>query len=241
MHVLGDHWGTRGISQVDAAALKEPVDREPFQQIEAIASLSQSPTSATKSAICALVNLRVLGTYSAELTTRLPPKSERAGDKSSELQQIATLLPILPSALIGAARAKVQGNASGSAARRVRPGMPDWPSDADWTKLREAVGGSLLKLKSAFDVCRKNPNGSNCAELFRELKNPYFIGDNPALTQTMGWVDAWSLTPSAYCVAARSTADVVAAVNFAREKNLRLVVRGGGHSYLGTSSAPNSL
>ena len=50
MHVLRDHWGTKGISQVDAAALKEAVDREPFQQIEAIASRSQSPTSATKSA-----------------------------------------------------------------------------------------------------------------------------------------------------------------------------------------------
>ena len=50
MHVLRDHWGTRGISQVDAAALKEAVDREPLQQIEAIASRSQSPTSATKSA-----------------------------------------------------------------------------------------------------------------------------------------------------------------------------------------------
>ena len=42
--------GIRSISQVDAAALKEAVDREPFQQIEAIASRSQSPTSATKSA-----------------------------------------------------------------------------------------------------------------------------------------------------------------------------------------------
>jgi hypothetical protein len=32
MHVLRDNWGTRGISQVDAAALKETVEREPFQQ-----------------------------------------------------------------------------------------------------------------------------------------------------------------------------------------------------------------
>ena len=50
MHVLRDHWGSSGISQVDAAALQEAVDREPFQQVEAIASRSQSPTSATKSA-----------------------------------------------------------------------------------------------------------------------------------------------------------------------------------------------
>ena len=35
--------------------------------------------------------------------------------------------------------------------------------------------------------------------------------------------------------------DVVAAVNFAREKNLRLVVKGGGHSYQGTSDSGDSL
>lgn len=46
---------------------------------------------------------------------------------------------------------------------------------------------------------------------------------------------------SVYAVAARTTADVVAAVNFARDNRLRLVVKGGGHSYLGTSSAPDSL
>jgi FAD/FMN-containing dehydrogenase len=34
---------------------------------------------------------------------------------------------------------------------------------------------------------------------------------------------------------------VVAAVNFAREHDLRLVVKGGGHSYQGTSNAPDSL
>ena len=34
---------------------------------------------------------------------------------------------------------------------------------------------------------------------------------------------------------------MVAAVDFAREHNLRLVVKGGGHSYQGTSNAPDSL
>ena len=42
-------------------------------------------------------------------------------------------------------------------------------------------------------------------------------------------------------MAARTTDDVVAAVNFARENNLRLVVKGGGHSYQGTSNAADSL
>ncbi|MEP7101804.1 MAG: FAD-binding oxidoreductase, partial [Burkholderiales bacterium] len=66
-------------------------------------------------------------------------------------------------------------------------------------------------------------------------------GDSPALTQTLGWVDAWTSRTSAYAVAARTNADVVAAVNFARENRLRLVVKGGGHSYQGTSNAADSL
>jgi FAD/FMN-containing dehydrogenase len=42
-------------------------------------------------------------------------------------------------------------------------------------------------------------------------------------------------------VAAGTTEDVVAAVNFARAHQLRVVVKGGGHSYQGTSNAPDSL
>ncbi len=40
---------------------------------------------------------------------------------------------------------------------------------------------------------------------------------------------------------ASNAGDIVTAVNFARQNNLRLVVKGGGHSYLGASNAPDSL
>ena len=96
-------------------------------------------------------------------------------------------------------------------------------------------------MHSPLSACREAPNGLACRDLFKELKNPYYIGDQPGLTQTSGWVDAWTSQPSAYAVAARTPHDVVAAVNFARDNNLRLVVKGGGHSYLGTSNAPDSL
>jgi FAD/FMN-containing dehydrogenase len=124
---------------------------------------------------------------------------------------------------------------------RVRPGQPGWPSEASWDGLNRDVGGRLIKVQSSLGVCRDSPNGAACRDVFKGLKNPYFIGDDPSLTQTTGWVDAWTTQPSVYAVAARRTADVVAAVNFARVNNLRLVVKGGGHSYLGTSNAPDSL
>ena len=96
-------------------------------------------------------------------------------------------------------------------------------------------------MNSPLSACREAPDGAACGDLFKELKNPYYIGDNVALTQTAGWVDAWESQPSVYAVAAETTGDVVAAVNFARDNNLRLVVKGGGHSYLGRSNAPDSL
>ena len=73
------------------------------------------------------------------------------------------------------------------------------------------------------------------------LANPFFVGDQPGLTQSSGWLDAWRSSPSAYVVAAENAADVAAAVRFAHTHNLRLVVKGGGHSYFGTSNAPDSL
>ena len=125
--------------------------------------------------------------------------------------------------------------------RRCRPGDPDWPTESDWQALRQQVGGRLVKIAPTLATCERDPHGTACAEVFRELKNPYFIGDDVSLTQTSGWVDAWTSVPSVYAVAAQSASDVAAAVNFARERRLRLVVKGGGHSYLGTSNAADSL
>jgi FAD/FMN-containing dehydrogenase len=125
--------------------------------------------------------------------------------------------------------------------RRLRPGDASWPSDADWAELNRQVGGRLLALESPFVACRKAPDGAECAEALRHLKNPYWLGDQPALTQTSGWLDAWRSAPSAFAVAAETTDDVAAVVSFARTHDLRLVVKGGGHSYHGASNSAGSL
>lgn len=128
-----------------------------------------------------------------------------------------------------------------SVTRRVRPSDPLWPSAASWEKLKAMVGGNLLQPQALFAACQTDANASACAEVLKNIRNPIYIGDQPAGTEVSGWLDAWTPAPSAYAVAARNAADVAAAVNFARENNLRLVVKGGGHSYLGTSNSPDSL
>jgi len=129
----------------------------------------------------------------------------------------------------------------GAGASRVRPGEAGWPSADAWKQLGARLGGALVPVRSPWPECRATPAARACEQLFQRAKNPYFLGDEVALTQTLGWVDAWTSSPSVQAVAARSAADVAAAVDFAREHKLRLVVKGGGHSYQGTSNAADSL
>ena len=140
----------------------------------------------------------------------------------------------------------MSGLASGASAAaqsktRVRPGDPAWPSEASWDQLSREVDGRLIKVRSPLAACVGASSDGACAQVFKELKNPYYLGDEVGLTQSLGWVGAWTSEPSVYAVAAKTARDVVAAVNFARTNNLRLVVKGGGHSYQGTSNAADSL
>ncbi len=129
--------------------------------------------------------------------------------------------PVLPSA------------AAGVAMRRVRPGDAGWPDEGAWKALSERVQGRLLRVDSPLEKA--------APELVKQMQNPYFIGDQVWGTQSTGWAGAWTSSPSAYAVTAKSAADVSAAVDFARAHRLRLVVKGGGHSYHGASSAADSL
>lgn len=124
--------------------------------------------------------------------------------------------------------------------RRVRPSDPAWPSAERWNDLREAVGGQLIAVESLLAPCRAFSIGG-CFTALTNMRNPFALGDHPAGTQVSGWLNAWTPQPSIFALRARNATDVAAAVRFAREHRLRLVVKGGGHSYQGTSNAPDSL
>jgi FAD/FMN-containing dehydrogenase len=151
-------------------------------------------------------------------------------------------LPLLTGGLMqGFACAESMSNRRRSLRSRVRPTDPSWPDVASWAKLRERVGGNLIEVHSLFGACESTPNGADCLNALENIHNPFYIGDQPGGTQVCGWFDAWRPAPSSFAVKARNAADVASAINFARINNLRLVVKGTGHSYLGTSSAPDSL
>jgi FAD/FMN-containing dehydrogenase len=150
------------------------------------------------------------------------------------LLKISAALPFISTLARGA-------SAAARPQARVRLGDPEWPPEASWDQLDHDVGGRLIKVRSPLADCVGGSPDASCEQLFKELKNPYYLGDEVGLTQSLGWVGAWTSEPSVYAVAAKTTQDVVAAVNFARTNNLRLVVKGGCHSYQGTSNAADSL
>jgi len=61
--------------------------------------------------------------------------------------------------------------------RRVRPADPSWPSEALWDRLRQAVGGRLLKVESPLAACQTAPEGAACTTVVTQLHNPYYLGE----------------------------------------------------------------
>jgi FAD/FMN-containing dehydrogenase len=98
----------------------------------------------------------------------------------------------------------------------------------------------LIEIKSPLVKCARN-HGAGADALFAALKNPYYLSDEPSLTQTLGWIDAWTSEPSLKGVAAASAADVAAAIDFCRTSGIPPVIKGGGHSYFGNSNRAGSL
>src|ERR1700684_2045653 len=138
--------------------------------------------------------------------------------KRRNLLRSVALLPLLSSGFAALlAPTKAAHALPTRAKQRVRPSDPSWPDTASWAKLNDAVGGNLSEVHSLLGSCGTDPNGAACLDALKNLRNPYWIGDQPAGTEVSGWLDAWTPAPSAYAIKPRHAADVAAAVTFARQ------------------------
>jgi hypothetical protein len=70
---------------------------------------------------------------------------------------------------------------------RVRPADSAWPSEASWDRLGRAVEGRLVRVRSPLDGCLAAPSSPACAQVFKNARNPYHLGDEVGLTQCLGW------------------------------------------------------
>jgi len=71
----------------------------------------------------------------------------------------------------------------------------------DWDLLRRQLGDRLIDIQSPLVAVARNA-GLGADDLFARLKNPYYLSDEPSLTQSLGWIDAWASQPSLMGVAA---------------------------------------
>ena len=71
--------------------------------------------------------------------------------------------------------------------RRRRPSDSTWPSELAWKRLNDAVSGNLIPVNFPLSLFKTDPSGAAAERLSENLRNPYYIGDQPGLTQTLGW------------------------------------------------------
>ncbi|KAH6847752.1 hypothetical protein B0I37DRAFT_375759 [Chaetomium sp. MPI-CAGE-AT-0009] len=138
---------------------------------------------------------------------------------------------------------------------RAWPGSHDWPSNLEWKQLNKTLGGALLRPFPAASACYQgdNYNETTCRWLIDESRRTHFWIEEPLSTLTQ-WPQG-STCPLVlnaegtctrggfpeYVVNASTVKHIQAAVNFARNKNIRLVIKNTGHDFGGRSMGAGSL
>lgn len=137
-------------------------------------------------------------------------------------------------------------------------GNPCWPNEGDFANLANQLSQPLLHPLPPPSPCYppSAPSG-NCSEVIANYTNDQWRSDQPGAMEVTNYevyifpnktISAcyFNTTLGVPCtqgnvppvgVDARSAADVQAAVNFAKQHNLKLVVKNTGHDFLGRSTA----
>lgn len=135
-----------------------------------------------------------------------------------------------------------------------------WPSENEWKSLNTSIGDNLIALRPYGSPCHAPTyDATLCATVNSNPNtNSIFRASLPAALQYPNWETLPSANESClvgtnvdipcgqgrvslYSALVKRPSHVQEAVRFAKKHNLRLAIRNTGHSYLGTSSAPESL
>ncbi|KAK4451365.1 FAD-binding domain-containing protein [Podospora aff. communis PSN243] len=140
---------------------------------------------------------------------------------------------------------------------KVFPGDAAWPSDKAWNAFNASLGGALIKTIPLAAPCYNNwpqvRNAAQCQHITDNWSNPrlhledptsamfpIFQGrtclptDDPTQNCTLGGY-------ASYSVAITTVSQIQLALNFARNANIRLVVRNTGHDFADKSIGAGAL
>ena len=124
---------------------------------------------------------------------------------------------------------------------KIGPGDDGWPTDAEWTRFNSTLGGALLKpapiAASCYAAEKQFFNPSVCANLLNATARSRAFLDDPLNVMTE-WPTGNTCPPTAsrtgvcdqggfptYVVNATTVRHIQLAINFARNRNLRLVIK----------------
>ena len=129
---------------------------------------------------------------------------------------------------------------------KALPKSPDWPNEAAWTALNSSLCGRLIKSVPPGAVCHPEQatyNAITCPAVQAGFLTSIWHSNDPVSSIVNNWNNDTCLPyPTVPCsgegypvyvVNASSKEDVKAGVDFARQWNVRLIVKGTGHDYLG--------
>ncbi|KAL8776127.1 MAG: hypothetical protein Q9213_008382 [Squamulea squamosa] len=129
---------------------------------------------------------------------------------------------------------------------KAHPETLSWPSEAQWINLNTSVSGQLLSPLPAAAVCDSSLpvfHNDTCTSVASQWSVSDFHANDPMSMMQPNWEnDACLPEPNVRCdlkqypryvLNATKPAHVKAAIDFARTHNVRLIVRGTGHDFLG--------
>ncbi|KAM7211559.1 hypothetical protein V8F06_013056 [Rhypophila decipiens] len=140
---------------------------------------------------------------------------------------------------------------------KVIPGDRKWPGVPEWNALNKTVGGRLIRGTPVAQLCYgPNADATKCSDLQSSWGVVDHFLNNPVAVIPPYW-DNNTCHPfvplgtdvsscgignlAVYAINVSDAATVAAGMKFARQKNIRLVIKNTGHDFLGGSQGLGSL
>ncbi|KAF4632911.1 hypothetical protein G7Y89_g5206 [Cudoniella acicularis] len=141
---------------------------------------------------------------------------------------------------------------------KVFPGDANWPSNATWEVLNLLTGNALIKTVPLAAPCYSSwpeYNVTACAAITASWSDPHLHANDPTSTQWPLYEGLTCLPPglrsedttctlggyASYSIEITNVAQIQLALNFARNLNLRLVVKNTGHDFADKSIGAGAL